>query len=221
MSKKKEKYKHGVTTSLLGGQLLGLGGSLAVTAPVLKYLESGATKENMEHPLKEKILNHFKDKHGLVQDENYLLTHRPGETSRYIPKSGANLASVHANALYGPEILAHEMGHAVDLKKHTGLKMTARTVGPILSMLGTSYLAGNDETRPYAAAALPVGFTPMLYQEAKASVIGHNALKNAGATIKELRNAKKTLGLAFGTYAGAALVPAAITHFLLNRKRKN
>jgi hypothetical protein len=67
---------------------------------------------------------------------------------------------------------------------------------------------------------MPLGFVPTLHQEAKASITGYKALKAAGATAQELQKARKNLSIAFGTYLGAATIPAVLTHYFLNKKKE-
>lgn len=71
---------------------------------------------------------------------------------------------------------------------------------------------GKEESRwnKVRAVAVPgIAIAPNLIAEASASVKGLKMLKEAGANEDLLRSARGDLGAAFGTYAGASLLPIA------------
>lgn len=98
--------------------------------------------------------------------------------------------------------------------------MLLRKGAPLLGYGAAIAATGNDETRPYAGAAVAAGYAPTLWQEGKASYLGYKELKDAGASTEELLKAKKNLGKAFSTYALPVVAGAGLAQYLVNRQVK-
>lgn len=123
-----------------------------------------------------------------------------------------------------PDYLMHEIGHASTHKKFKSLNMF-RTLGLAAAPLAATAAAvtSKDSTvskvAPYVAGA---ALTPMLADEAVASIKAVKDLKRANATRKQLNIARKNLGKGFATYglaaAGMVGVPALIRKFKKPKK---
>lgn len=123
--------------------------------------------------------------------------------------------------------MAHELGHAIDFKNKSMGHMYLRGL-PFAGLMGSYLMAKDEDLRPYAPLPLLASSAPMLYQEGKASYLGLDRLKKflaekypSAKNLELLRNARRDLTGAFGTYAAAAVLPVAgiyITNKLIDRK---
>ena len=116
-----------------------------------------------------------------------------------------------------PGVIAHEIGHGRLQRNPIGrlvqnmkareiaTKMVGRKGMPAAGVGFAAGLAADEDNKGKALAAalgIPAATAaPVLLSEAGASLSGLLALRRAGANPKQLMNAAKTLGPAFGTYA--------------------
>ncbi len=123
-----------------------------------------------------------------------------------------------------PDFLMHEIGHASTYKKIKAMgkiRMYGAAAAPlaITAAAVTSKDSIVSKVAPYAAGA---ALTPMLADEAVASIKAIKDLKRAVATKKQLSIARKNLGRGFATYgiaaAGLVGVPALIRKFKKPKK---
>lgn len=125
-------------------------------------------------------------------------------------KAGISIVPEHA----GRHVGAHELGHAafgasLPGKIHKFTK--ARMVGPMAGLIGSAYLAGTGDpdsakAKWLAPAVALAGLSPVLGEEAIASIKGYRAMKALGASAQELKHARRQLAKAWGTY-GALMTP--------------
>jgi hypothetical protein len=242
MAKKKEK---GVdigkaTLGYIGGGIAGKVGATAIGAAHLKYIDpKPTTKETLKMPKEKgsKILTGFshpildnkisprqlspeakKVYSGMKKDYGLgRIELRRSSVSAYNPMTKTVLLR---NPKH-PEVLAHELGHAVDMRKGMKVKSILRVLGPGAGLLtaGGMLATGDKDVQKYAPGALVAGATPMLYQEAKASTLG---VKQMAKTLGKARAAKGALKLlpAFATYLLGTTGAAAGLHMAINSKNK-
>jgi hypothetical protein len=120
-------------------------------------------------------------------------------------------------------LLAHELGHAKNVKGLLQKLMITRGIGSTAA-LGMATLGGESaqEYAPYVAGA---GWVPTLAEEARASYLAHKGIKSWGAKVKPevltkaLSAVKKKFGAAWGTYLLAAAA-STITPWLISKYRQ-
>jgi hypothetical protein len=119
---------------------------------------------------------------------------------------------------YSAPTLAHELGHAQRAEKGWSPKaeQVLRMAAPVAGTAGSIY--GVLKRKPLLAGSLSLlGSAPLLVEEAGASLRGYKALKKIGLSESDLKQARKVMMKAFGTYgshaggsalgsAGAALI---------------
>lgn len=138
----------------------------------------------------------------------------------------------------GADYLSHELGHRHYFKEKeakkvgkaahkiyggTGGSLVHGIVVPVASGIAAGKIAGKRKAEKeakgekesfvnkHAAWAAPLAATaPMLISEAAASRHGIKSLKAAGASKKYLKEAKKNLATAYGTYATKAVAGSAL-----------
>jgi hypothetical protein len=119
-------------------------------------------------------------------------------------------------------ILAHEMGHAANGRTF-GLsalqKLRGTTRFAPAAMVGGILAPEGDTADRWAPIAASATHAPQVIEEGIASLRGLKALHGAGIGGKNTARAAATLGLALGTYAGAAAIPGA-TVWAARRIRK-
>lgn len=145
-------------------------------------------------------------------------------------------------SLNDPELLAHEYGHAKFSRRAPGriiqqarLANVSPTFGAKFGLplgygsvaLGTgaaltSILSDPDsrmsKAAPWIAAA---AMTPMLADEAAATINGYRGLRAIGAPRPLLQSYVKRMGLAYGTYASMAAIPVGAALLARHMKKKS
>jgi len=119
------------------------------------------------------------------------------------------------------DTLAHELGHAADLRKFPKLKMALRTVAPGVGLLsgGVMMFAKDENIKEKAPLALAAGGAPVIYQEAKASTIGMKEMVKSLGWRKALKGGSKLLP-ALGSYVFAVGGPAIGMHIANKLSKK-
>ena len=139
-------------------------------------------------------------------------------------KAAGGKPTVHLSKTAGPEVLAHEMGHIVNIGGK-GSKIKRRLTGTSRTGAGTQALASyashpvidrlptsedNKRRLHLAAGAMPAaGAVPKLADEAVASIRGMKILRKAGFGKKQLSQVRRELTGNFGTYV-AGTVPNVV-----------
>ncbi len=113
-----------------------------------------------------------------------------------------------------PAILAHELGHAAvedstlgSLLQNRPTSIVANLSQPVHSLASAIQAWRGKSPSGIGAAIATAAMVPRTLYEAGASVHGVRKLREAGATAKEVGDAKKRLALAWSTYAGQNLAP--------------
>lgn len=114
----------------------------------------------------------------------------------------------------GAEFMAHELGHAARAtgKSDRAVRFGGRIRNQILPLAGAAVggamAIGGEEgglTTRLAPVVTAASFAPQLIEEAGASLRGYKALKSLSNDTKALRQARRNLYKAFGTYGLRAL----------------
>jgi hypothetical protein len=175
--------------------------------------------KNIKEMKDPKLMQYGLDKAKKMGVETTIAKGRLPELGAYFP--GLKAIKISKNL---PDFLMHEVGHASSYKKFKSLSKF-RTFGIAAAPLAITATAVTrkdsivSKVAPYAAGA---ALTPMLADEAVASVKAMKDLKRATATKKQLSIARKNLGKGFASYAlgaaGLVGVPALIRKFKKPKK---
>lgn len=119
-------------------------------------------------------------------------------------------------SLHNPAIVAHELGHGEIERSRLGRIFQNRataglgTYAPHIGIAsGVASGLSDNENVQRAGLLAPVAMSaPQLGYEAVASLKGLRRMRRAGASKEQIRNARKTLAAAWGTYGTRAAVGA-------------
>jgi len=240
-SEKKDKSKDVDNTDRNIGRGLVIGSLIGNTAAGMEFLYNPKKLENSKE-LSKKLIKLAKENNIKIQYKDKLPA---GSPAAYSSRSDSVL--IKKGAVIDADVLSHELGHRHYLKDKSAKKLGKISHKLYLSMptkigksilnpaisIGSGIKKAKDEKKgekesnlnkilPYATS---VGSDiPMLTSELKASKKGLELLKKSGASAKDIKVAKRNLGLAFGTYATLSAMKAGknalIKHAAYKRTKK-
>lgn len=238
-AKKKEPEKPALWKRT-GAGLLGYYGGALATAPISlggTAAALGAARPSMGVGVTSQEIGRMKGSMGLPADlpvnhvQDVLQSHykpAPGPVLQWLgsvvpPEAQApefrkavGPEYVQANQMHGA-VVAHELGHAANART-LGLKQlqAMRPLGGMASSAGVlgglMASADNEQADKYAPIVASGSHIPTLIDEGAASLRGLKALHGIGLTRKELARSAGQLGLAYGSYLGAAAAPGVMVH---------
>jgi len=199
--------------------LLGLG--LTTAAAIGNSLAQANLTERIE-----RRSNKDRDKE-LIEDlaakAGVPIHHTPDSNSFFLPvtvhKQGPESETapgvVFLGKLNSPAVLAHEFGHASSSDLLAKVAPPLNALAPLTSVLGAIAGKTGKPSAVAGAAALPAVLSiPQIAEEVRASNIALDKLRDAGASKKELAEAKKQLDAALLTHVTASIVPSGYSLLL-------
>lgn len=160
---------------------------------------------------------------------------------RYMRGDNKVLDVIRVGKRQGPEVLAHELGHATagKLRRATTLHPVARNAWaaaqipaillPLIALngMGDPSFTTKEEMESRARFLNGIGIAtgalsaPVLAEEGIATIKGLKYLQRAGASPARLVKATGRLGVAFSTYAAAPMLPFLAAAYLKRKARKS
>lgn len=178
--------------AIIGNNIKNLAGPESSKMP--EFIKRDVNKYKKQHGLSTRVFVGGKAHPASIRSPFYSPTNRRGIQR-----------GVHLKHPTNPGIVLHELGHAADFKKGLKRKIFLRKFGPGAGIIAGGMLLANEDTRKYAPAAIAAGFSPMLWQEGKASGSALKFLrKTYGRRSSQYRKAIISLGKAFGSYGAVA-----------------
>jgi len=125
-----------------------------------------------------------------------------------------------------PEVVLHELGHAKYYQKAPLVKALATRAGMPLAVgasLGQAFTKKDSKAEKALSAVANLGMAPQLIDEGHANLHAYKSVKKVvkkkKLNPKYLKGTLKSLGAAYGTYAGLAAIPIVTNYVAKKQKR--
>lgn len=230
-SNKKSKKKNS-SDKIVGAALVG-GGVVGNTAAAISAMKEDKSLRNEQKEISKKLIKEAENQGTKVFQISKEKSHYANKKLVDSLKKGGHKLSVGKAGDYiaadtkRADLLSHELGHSKHYQGRSGSvvgkgahrlyglsKHGTATPHGLAASFANGYISGKKAEKDgekeskwnkARTAVVSAGVaTPMLISEAAASRQGIKALKKAGASKKLIKESKKRLGSAFGTYASTA-----------------